>query len=132
MSWFLALRRSEIAVRQVIWNVIDALPLPVATKQRIAPYIQRENAQAQFVAIRSARAVLMGQDLNSSNPVVPAVMPATIAFLRFIVMSSVCRRLTPGCRGIAKFWWDVVSPRVGRLLEKPGPATVKDRFWVRR
>ena len=77
MNWFLALRRSEIAVRLVIWNVIDALPLPVATKQRIAPYIQRENAQAQFVAIRSARAVLMGQELNSSNPVVPVVMPAT-------------------------------------------------------
>ena len=77
MNWFLALRRSEIAVRQVIWNVIDALPLPVATKQRIAPYVQRENAQAQFVAIRSARAVLMGQTVNSSNPVVPVVMPAT-------------------------------------------------------
>ncbi len=76
MNWVLALRRSEIAVRQVIWNVIEALPLPVATKQQIAPYIQRENAQAQFVASRSARAVLMGQAVNSSNPVVPSVLPA--------------------------------------------------------
>ena len=77
MSWFLSLRRSEIAVRQVIWNVINALPLPVATKQRIAPFIQRENAQAQVVALRSARAVLMGQPGQSANAAAPFLVPAT-------------------------------------------------------
>jgi len=77
MSWFLSLRRSEIAVRQVIWNVINALPLPVATKQRIAPFIQRENAQAQVVALRSARAILMGQSDQSTNSAMPFLVPAT-------------------------------------------------------
>jgi murein DD-endopeptidase MepM/ murein hydrolase activator NlpD len=77
MSWFLSLRRSEIAVRQVVWNVINALPLPVATKKRIAPFIQRENAQAQVVALRSARAVLMGRSDQSANSAVPFLVPAT-------------------------------------------------------
>ena len=77
MSWFLSLRRSEIAVRQVVWNVINALPLPVATKKRIAPFIQRENAQAQVVALRSARAVLMGQPGQSANSAAPFLVPET-------------------------------------------------------
>jgi hypothetical protein len=78
MNWFLALRRGEIAVRRVVWNLVDALPLPIATKQRLAPLIQRENAQARIVALRSARAVLTGQfDNNNNNVVTPFIAPAT-------------------------------------------------------
>ena len=57
MNWFLSLRRGEIAVRRVIWDVINAMPFNLATKQQLAPYIQRENAQAQDVALRSASGV---------------------------------------------------------------------------
>ncbi len=77
MNWFLSLRRGEIAVRRVVWNVINVLPLNVVTKQRLAPYIQRENAQAQVIALRSARAVLTGQSDHSAHTVVPFLVPAT-------------------------------------------------------
>ena len=77
MNWFLSLRRGEIAVRQVIWRLVDALPLPSGTKQRLAPHIQRENAQAQVAALRSARATLTGQELTHNSPELPFLKTAT-------------------------------------------------------
>lgn len=77
MNWFLSLRRGEIAVRRAIWQFVDALPLPSVTKQRLAPHIQRENAQAQVVALRSARAILTGNADTNNSPLVPFSPPAT-------------------------------------------------------
>jgi len=77
MNWFLSLRRGEIAVRQVIWRLVDVLPLPSSTKQRLAPHIQRENAQAQVAALRSARATLTGQEVTHNSPELPFLKTAT-------------------------------------------------------
>lgn len=74
-NWFLWLRRGEIAIRRVLWAIINILPFAEATKQRIAPLIQRETTQAQNVALQSARAILMGKSTHNGNLAAQSELP---------------------------------------------------------
>jgi murein DD-endopeptidase MepM/ murein hydrolase activator NlpD len=119
--FFRWLRRCEIAVRQLMLNVLLALPLNETTKQTWATRIKRNSEDAQIIALQSARAGLRGVPASDTDVPQRYDVPTFVvdSFFQPRVASHVVSILLVLC--ILLF---------GRIIIEKGGLTTRDRGTV--